>query len=51
LRNNLRARFADDSAIERRLDDAGLDGGLRAEAVPPAGFLRLAARWADDPLV
>jgi 16S rRNA (adenine1518-N6/adenine1519-N6)-dimethyltransferase len=45
LRNNLRARLGDDRAVDRLLAAAEIDGGLRAEAVPPEGFLRLAAFW------
>jgi len=45
LRNNLRAVLGEQSAVERLLADAGIDGDLRAEAVSPASFLKLAAVW------
>jgi 16S rRNA (adenine1518-N6/adenine1519-N6)-dimethyltransferase len=51
LRNNLRSRLADDARVDRLLADAGIDGGLRAEAVSPSGFRRLAARWEEIPLL
>jgi 16S rRNA (adenine1518-N6/adenine1519-N6)-dimethyltransferase len=51
LRNNLRAVFEDESRVERVLAAARLDGELRAEAVPPSGFLRLAALWGKSPLL
>jgi 16S rRNA (adenine1518-N6/adenine1519-N6)-dimethyltransferase len=47
LRNNLRAVLGDDTATERVLAAAGLDGALRAEAIPAAGFRRLAAAWGE----
>jgi 16S rRNA (adenine1518-N6/adenine1519-N6)-dimethyltransferase len=51
LRNNLRSALADPSAVDRLLAAAEIDGELRAEAVPPAGFLRLAALWDETPLL
>jgi 16S rRNA (adenine1518-N6/adenine1519-N6)-dimethyltransferase len=51
LRNNLRALFEDESIVDDLLSAADLDGGLRPEAVPPEGFLRLAARWPALPLI
>jgi 16S rRNA (adenine1518-N6/adenine1519-N6)-dimethyltransferase len=51
LRNNLRGIFGDDTRVDRLLEAASLDGGLRAEAVPPEGFSRLAARWDDTSLL
>jgi 16S rRNA (adenine1518-N6/adenine1519-N6)-dimethyltransferase len=43
IRNTLRAAFGNVSAVESGLAEAGIDGGLRAEAVAPEGYLRLAA--------
>jgi len=51
LRNNLRGVFGDPARVERLLEAAGLEGRLRAEAVPPDGFSRLADRWDDASLV
>jgi 16S rRNA (adenine1518-N6/adenine1519-N6)-dimethyltransferase len=51
LRNNLRAVFGDEQRVARVLAAAGIDGGLRAEAVPPDGFLRLAALWDEAALL
>lgn len=51
LRNNLRAVFGTDQRVARILADAGIDGGLRAEALPPADFLRLAALWDEAALL
>jgi 16S rRNA (adenine1518-N6/adenine1519-N6)-dimethyltransferase len=45
LRNNLRAALGSAQAADDLLDAAELDGSLRAEAVPPAGFLRMARLW------
>jgi len=45
LRNNLRAALGADAAVERLLAAAGIDGGCRAEQLPPASFERLAAAW------
>ena len=45
LRNNLRLALADRELAERLLQAAKIDGALRAEAIPPAAFLRLAALW------
>jgi len=51
LRNNLRGIFGDDTRVDGLLEAAGLDGGLRAEAIPPEGFLRLAVRWDEASLL
>lgn len=59
LRNNLRAALHGAEAADRVLARSGLDGACRAEAIPPAGFLALAAAWPapspapepSDPLV
>jgi 16S rRNA (adenine1518-N6/adenine1519-N6)-dimethyltransferase len=45
LRNNLRHALADRERAERLLEAARIDGALRAEAIRPAEFLRLAALW------
>jgi 16S rRNA (adenine1518-N6/adenine1519-N6)-dimethyltransferase len=46
LSRNLRAALPGREKEARSLlDAAGIDGGLRAEAVPPDGFRRLAALW------
>jgi 16S rRNA (adenine1518-N6/adenine1519-N6)-dimethyltransferase len=46
LRKNLRAALqGGDEAAARLLANAGLDGALRAEAIPPEGFVRLASAW------
>jgi 16S rRNA (adenine1518-N6/adenine1519-N6)-dimethyltransferase len=45
LHNNLRAQLGSAAASARILESAGLDGALRAESVPPAGFLALARVW------
>lgn len=44
LRNNLRGALEAGEA-ERLLEAAQLSGGLRAEEVPPPGFVRLARLW------
>jgi 16S rRNA (adenine1518-N6/adenine1519-N6)-dimethyltransferase len=44
LRNNLRAALGADGSAAL-LQAASLDGSLRAEAIPPAGFRRLAELW------
>jgi 16S rRNA (adenine1518-N6/adenine1519-N6)-dimethyltransferase len=51
LRNNLRSRFGDEAHVDRLLAGAGIDGGLRAEAVSPTAFRRLAARWGESTLL
>jgi 16S rRNA (adenine1518-N6/adenine1519-N6)-dimethyltransferase len=51
IRNNLRAAFGDASAVESALADAGIEGGLRAEAVAPDGYLRLATSLREDGLL
>jgi 16S rRNA (adenine1518-N6/adenine1519-N6)-dimethyltransferase len=52
LRNNLRARLAgDEQRTDRLLEAAGIDGSLRAEAIDPAGFARLARLWPEDALI
>jgi len=46
LHKNLRAAFAGSDARARELvAAAGLDGSLRAETIPPAGFVALAHGW------
>jgi 16S rRNA (adenine1518-N6/adenine1519-N6)-dimethyltransferase len=45
LRNNLRAARGSARAADELLTAAELDGSLRAEALPPAAFLRLARVW------
>jgi 16S rRNA (adenine1518-N6/adenine1519-N6)-dimethyltransferase len=45
LRNNLRGALGSESAALELLERAEIDGGLRAEAVPPEAFVRLAAIW------
>lgn len=45
LRNNLRAALGGDAAADQLLAQSDVDGGLRPEAVDPAGFRRLAASW------
>jgi len=44
LQKNLRAALSADAAA-LLLEEAGLDGTLRAEAVPPEGFVALARAW------
>ncbi len=47
LQKNLRVALnGDDSATLSLLTHAGLDGRLRAEAIPPDGFVALAGLWA-----
>jgi len=52
LRNNLRAALGSEAAALRLLESCAVDGALRAEALEPAVFRRLAAAWesasADD---
>lgn len=48
LRNNLRHALGSLARAEEILLSAGLEPTLRAEAVPPEGFVRLAERWPDD---
>jgi len=45
LRNNLLVHSGDASRVESLLEEAGLDGGLRAEVLTEADFLRLATLW------
>jgi len=45
LHNNLRAKLGSAAESARVLEAAGLDGSLRAECVPPDGFLALARAW------
>ena len=51
LRNNLKSALGDESRVEELLAAAEIDGSLRAEALAPAAFLRLASRWDLDALV
>jgi 16S rRNA (adenine1518-N6/adenine1519-N6)-dimethyltransferase len=52
LFNNLRSALpGGDDPARTVLDAADLDGGLRAEAVPPAGYLRLARVWPSSTLL
>jgi 16S rRNA (adenine1518-N6/adenine1519-N6)-dimethyltransferase len=45
LQKNLRVALGGDAAAASLLAGAGLDGTLRAEAVPPQGFVALARGW------
>jgi len=46
IQKNLRERLAgDDEAARALLRAAGIDGSLRAEMVPPEGFVALARGW------
>ena len=45
LRNNLRAALGDDRRVEHLLAAIDTPGDLRAEALEPAVFLRMADRW------
>ena len=45
LRNNLRRALADDRSVDELLAAAELPGTLRAEAVPPCAFVRMASAW------
>ena len=47
LRNNLRHAVGSDLRVDALLRSAQLDGSLRAEAVTPQGFVRLAESWED----
>jgi 16S rRNA (adenine1518-N6/adenine1519-N6)-dimethyltransferase len=47
LRNNLRHALGSAARAEEILHAAGLDPSLRAEAIPPHGFVRLAELWPD----
>lgn len=47
LRNNLRHALGSAARAEEILQAAGLDPSLRAEAIPPHGFVRLAELWPD----
>jgi 16S rRNA (adenine1518-N6/adenine1519-N6)-dimethyltransferase len=51
LRNNLRAAFGDARAAESALAAAGIDGGMRAEALAPEGYLRLAVTLREQGLL
>lgn len=44
LLSNLRAHLGGDAPARRLLAACGIDGGLRAEALPPEAFLRMAER-------
>ena len=45
LRNNLRSALGSTDQAEAILGSAGLDASLRAEAIPPQGFVHLAEVW------
>ncbi|HXV76281.1 MAG TPA: 16S rRNA (adenine(1518)-N(6)/adenine(1519)-N(6))-dimethyltransferase RsmA [Candidatus Polarisedimenticolaceae bacterium] len=45
LRNNLLAALDDGARVDRLLGASGLDSTVRAEAIPPDGFLGLAHGW------
>ena len=45
LRNNLRASLGDDRRVEHLLAAIDTPGELRAEALEPAVFLRMADHW------
>jgi len=45
LRNNLRAAFGSADQADAVLQRGAVDGGLRPEAVDPAGYTRLARAW------
>ena len=47
LRNNLRGALGSSARAEELCRAVDLDASLRAEAVPPEGFVRLAKRWPD----
>jgi 16S rRNA (adenine1518-N6/adenine1519-N6)-dimethyltransferase len=47
LRNNLRAALGDATTAAQLLERAGIDGDLRAERIPPDGYLRLAEAWPE----
>jgi len=51
LRNNLRVALADPARAERLLAAAAIEGELRAEALPPAAFQRLAELWDGSALL
>ena len=51
LRNNLRAAFGDAGLVDEGLAEAGIDGGLRAEAVAPEAYLRLARALSEKGLL
>ena len=45
LRNNLRSALGSEPVTDRLLQDAGIDGTLRAESLSPAQFVRLSMEW------
>jgi 16S rRNA (adenine1518-N6/adenine1519-N6)-dimethyltransferase len=45
LRNNLRSALRSSELAEKLLESAELDGSLRAEAISPEAFVRLAHHW------
>lgn len=47
LLNNLTAALRDAQRAREVLEAAGLDGGLRPEAIPPESYVRLARLWRD----
>jgi 16S rRNA (adenine1518-N6/adenine1519-N6)-dimethyltransferase len=51
IRNSLRAVLGDAGAIDSGLAEAGIEGGLRAEMVPPDAFLRLARSLRENGLL
>jgi 16S rRNA (adenine1518-N6/adenine1519-N6)-dimethyltransferase len=51
IRNNFRAAFGDARAVDQALAEAGIEGGLRAEAVGPEAYLRLAASLRQNGLL
>ena len=46
LRNNLLAALRDERSVEQLLAASEISGDLRAEALEPAVFLRMADHWA-----
>jgi len=51
LRNNLKSALGDESRVDDLLASADIDGSLRAEALAPSAFSRLATRWDPGALV
>jgi 16S rRNA A1518/A1519 N6-dimethyltransferase RsmA/KsgA/DIM1 with predicted DNA glycosylase/AP lyase activity len=48
VRNNLRTALGGDEPAEALLAAAGVDGGCRAQELPPETFVALAERWPAD---